>query len=171
MSERTSELNFDKARDPQFSGGRFLCFSLGKERFAIPLLQVKEVIANTDTTSIPQAPTYFKGIMNLRGQIISVIDMTCKLKIGQAEITPETTIIILDLNGLFIGVIVDSVDFVLDCDPNKISKPPDHEVGVKSEYIVGVVREKGSLILMIDMNLLMGTDDITRAKAQLNTAS
>tara|TARA_B110001454_G_C12723270_1_gene436142 strand:- start:16774 stop:17274 length:501 start_codon:yes stop_codon:yes gene_type:complete len=148
------------------SGNRYLCFSLGKEKFAIPLLQVKEVIANTATTTIPQAPAYFKGIMNLRGQVISVIDLRSKLKIAHAETSLETTIVILDINGLSLGVIVDSVDAVLAYSADSISDPPDHDNSMKADYIVGVAREKDHLTLILDLKRALNTDDMKSLRLQ-----
>lgn len=91
---------------------RYLNFSLGEEEFAIPLLSVKEVIAVPETTPIPHTPPHFLGIMNLRGQVISVIDLRKKFSINTKN-TEETSVIILDLKNHFLGVVVDSVTSVL----------------------------------------------------------
>lgn len=148
------------------AGGRYLCFSLGKEKFAIPLLQVKEVIANTETTNIPQAPAYFRGIMNLRGQIISVVDLRTKLKIGKAEASSETTIIILDFMETAVGVVVDSVDCVVAYGPADISAPPDQAGLIKNEHLLGVAREKNSLVLIADIKAILGKDEFLKTKPQ-----
>ncbi len=156
----------NEERKSQESPGRFLCFSLGKEKFAMPLLQVKEVIANTETTSIPQAAPYFKGIMNLRGQVISVIDLRIKLKVGKAEATPETPIVILDVNGLSLGVVVDSVNSVTGFENSMISEPPVHDSSTKTDYIFGVARHEKDLTLLIDLKKLLNTDDVKTMKSQ-----
>lgn len=140
--------------------GRYLNFTLGKEKFAMPLLQVKEVIANTETTCVPQAASYFKGIMNLRGQVISVIDLKNKLKIPKSELATESTIIILDIDGLFIGVLVDSVDSVATFTDESISDPPKHDSNTKTEYIVGVARDKNGLTLIIDLRRALNIEEI-----------
>lgn len=155
----------NEEENSQESASRFLCFSLGKEKFAMPLLQVKEVIANTETTNIPQAAAYFKGIMNLRGQVISVIDLRLKLKVGKAEITPETTIVILDVNGLSLGVVVDSVNSVTSFEKSMISEPPSHDSSTKTDYIFGVARHDKDLTLLIDLKKVLNTDDIKTMKA------
>lgn len=147
-------------------GGRYLCFSLGKDKFAIPLLQVKEVIADVETTNIPQAPSHFKGIMNLRGQVISVIDLRVKLKAGKPEKTPETTIVILDLSPLVLGVIVDSVDSVIEYENEDISPAPDTESSLKADYIVGVARSEKSLTLLLNLRMVLNADDFKTMKAQ-----
>lgn len=158
-------------QDTLESASRFLCFSLGKEKFAIPLLQVKEVIANTETTNIPQAPPHFKGIMNLRGQVISVIDLRIKLKVGKPESTTETTIVILDVNGLSLGVIVDAVNSVTSFDKSVISEPPVHDAAVKTDYIFGVARHEKDLTLLIDLKKVLNTDDLKTMKNQVAKAA
>lgn len=147
------------------SAGRYLCFSLGGEKFAMPLLQVKEVIANGQTTSIPQAPTYFRGIMNLRGQVISVIDLRSKLKIIKAEINSETTIVILDIEGLSLGVVVDSVDAVVIFDQSAISETPTRDSATKIEYIIGVAKMEKSLALIMDMKKVLNTEDMKAVRS------
>ncbi len=146
--------------------GKFLCFTLGKEKFAIPLLQVKEVLGNVETTSIPQAPPHFKGIMNLRGQVISVIDLRTKLKIGKPEITAETTIIIMDFAPLCLGVVVDSVDCVSMFEGKDISSAPDTDSTIKSDFITGVARGENSLTLILDLQAMLNTSDYKVIKNQ-----
>lgn len=153
------------------SSSRFLCFSLGKEKFAMPLLQVKEVIANTETTNIPQAAPHFRGIMNLRGQVISVIDLRVKLKVGKPEITPETTIVILDVSGLFLGVVVDSVNSVTSFDNSMISEPPVHDSGAKVDYIFGVARHEKDLTLLIDLKKVLNAEELKSLKLQLSKSA
>lgn len=148
------------------SVGRYLCFSLGKEKFAMPLLQVKEVIANTETSTIPQSLPYFKGIMNLRGQVISIIDLRAKLKIGKPETNLETTIVILDLSEFAVGVIVDSVDSVTTFDSTSISTAPILESSVKTDYILGVARHEKCLTLLIDLNKVINQNEIQTLKLQ-----
>ncbi len=154
MSERTEK------------DGKFLCFTLGKEKFAIPLLQVKEVLGNVETTAIPQAPPHFKGIMNLRGQVISVIDLRTKLKIGKPDITPETTIIIMDFAPLSLGVVVDSVDCVSMFEGKDLSDAPDTDSTIKSDFITGVARANDSLTLILDLKAMLNTSDYKTMKTQ-----
>lgn len=148
------------------AGGRYLCFSLGKEKFAIPLLQVKEVIGNIETTPIPQAPPHFKGIMNLRGQVISVIDLRAKLKLGKPDSTTETTIIILDFDALSLGVIVDSVDSVVAYEGKDLSAPPDMELAGRTNYVIGVARSEKSLTLILDLKAVLNAEDFKAMSSQ-----
>jgi purine-binding chemotaxis protein CheW len=145
---------------------RFLVFSLCKEEYAVPLLKVKEVIALTEITPVPYTPAHFKGIMNLRGHIISVIDLRLKFRMPKAELAGETAIIILDLAPLSFGVIVDSIDSVLAVEQSQLQAPPDIESNVKSDYITGVTRKENKLILLLDIDRTLSVEDLKMLKKQ-----
>jgi len=127
---------------------RLLAFSLGKEEYAVFLSKVKQVIGLTDIMSIPYTPSYFLGIMNLRGQVISIIDLRKKFLLHLAEMTSETAIIILDLSPLTLGIVVDSVNSVVSFLPQEMSPPPDVEGAASSHCITGVVKKEKRLILI-----------------------
>ncbi len=152
------------------TAGRFLCFSLGKDKYAIPLLQVKEVIGNAETTALPQAPAHFKGIMNLRGQVISVIDLRTKLKLPKPGSAHESTIIILDFGALSLGVEVDSVDCVTAYTEKEVSPSPDTESSIKADYITGVARTENSLTLILDLKKVLNAEDYHALKNQVAAA-
>jgi purine-binding chemotaxis protein CheW len=143
---------------------RYLVFSLGKEQYAIPLLQVKEVIARTDTTPMPYTPSYFKGIMNLRGQVISVIDLRQKFNLAAKENSRQTAFVILDLSPLSLGVVVDSVDTVVALAKADISPTPDVESSAKSDFIDGVARKDKKLILLLNIEKSLSVEDIRSLK-------
>ena len=145
---------------------RFLAFALCNEEYAVPLLKVREVIALGDITPVPHTPAHFKGIMNFRGLVISVIDLRVKFKMQKAEIGPETAIVILDLSPLCLGVVVDSVDSVLALTEEQISPSPDIESSVNNEYITGVARVDKKLILILDIEKTLSVDDLTAIRNQ-----
>ena len=129
---------------------RYLSFTLGSEHYAVPLLAVKEVIAVPEITPIPFSPAYFQGIMNLRGQVISIIDLRKKLGIKSSE-SAETSVIICDLDPLCLGVIVDSIDSVLSPEPSEVSAKPELQGNKNPEYITSVFRGDKRLILLLDI--------------------
>lgn len=151
-----------KARQADTSE-RYLAFSLREEQYAIPLLQVKEVIGMTTPTPIPQTPSYFKGIINLRGQVISVIDLRAKLQLSKAEDGPETSIIILDLEPFSIGVIVDSINSVQALGVEDLSSAPD-ATSIKEQYLTGVARKDNRLTLILDIRATLSVQDMTAIK-------
>ena len=143
---------------------RFLHFSLGEEYFAIPLLTVREVIGVPDVTPIPYMPAYFLGMMNLRGQVISVIDLRMRLGIKPKKEGAEQAVVILDLQGISVGVVVDAVNHVLSVEEGMMSGPPDVEGGKSSTYVRGVIKQNEKLSLWIDMSDLLKVEDLKKAR-------
>lgn len=137
----------------------YLEFSLGDELYAIPLLKVREVIARPETTPVPFTPNHFKGIMNLRGQVISVIDLRDKLGIANKQDSEETAVIIVDLEPIFLGVVVDSVNSVLNIKMTTVNETPQIESSKNSDYIEGVFRRDDSLILLLDIASVLDVED------------
>ena len=153
-------MNDNQERDYQQveAGSRFLSFSLGQEDFAVPLLTVREVIAYTETTPIPFAPAYFLGIMNLRGRVISIIDLRKKLGIKAKEST-ETAVVICDVSGVCLGVVVDSVNSVLAPGKDDILSKPEVEASKQNDYITGVYRRENKLTLFLDISRTLSVED------------
>jgi purine-binding chemotaxis protein CheW len=153
--------------DHTSSNNRYLCFTLGSEEYAVPLLAVKEVIALPDVTAVPCTPPHFVGIMNLRGQVISVLDLRTKLGIKPRP-DAETAVIICDLNPNSIGVVVDSVNSVLNPSPEQISEKPEIQSKQNTDYITGVFRHDEKLVLFLDIAKSLSVGDqqaIARATA------
>lgn len=151
---------------------RYLCFTLGPEEYAVPLLSVKEVIALPDITPIPQTPPHFLGIMNLRGQVIAIMDLRSKLSIKPSA-SAETAVIICDLKPDSIGVVVDSLNSVLHPDPDLLSEKPEIQSQHYTDYIQAVYREKDRLILFLDISKILDSGDhraVTRAASQPKAA-
>lgn len=137
---------------------RFIEFSLGSEDYAIPLLMVREVISVPETTPIPKSPSHFLGIMNLRGQVISVVDLRKKMKVEPAK-NIEEAVIIVDIGGLNIGVVVDSINKVLAFSANEVSEIPEVEQQVNANYIVGVYKKEKSLTVLLDIAKVLDLKD------------
>lgn len=144
---------------------RFITFSLGVEEYAIPLLSVKELIAVSEITPLPFTPSYFLGLMNLRGQVISIIDLRLKLGIKPSA-SPENAIIICDLPTGLLGILVDSVNAVISPGAGAISEAPEIH-GRNADCVCGVFRDQEKLILLLALEKTLSLDDkkhITAAK-------
>jgi purine-binding chemotaxis protein CheW len=137
---------------------RYLSFNLGVEEYAVPLLAVREVIAMPEYTPVPYTPPYFLGIMNLRGQVISIMDLRQKLGVKPVNQT-ETTVIICDLGGASIGVVVDSVNTVLTPKAEEVSPKPEIQSNRPTDYITGVFRKDKKLILFLDLSKSLSLED------------
>lgn len=148
---------------------RYLAFQLGKEQYALPLLQVREVIEMSEPTPIPRTPNYFRGIINLRGQVISVLDLRAKLQFASIENGPKTAIIILDIDPqLFVGVIVDRVSSVLAFQSDDLSQPPNTMNG-EDGYLTGVARREGKMTLILDIRAALNLEELRQIQSQQTT--
>ena len=145
------------------NGTRYLCFSLGEEDYAIPLLTVKEVIAVPDTTKIPNTPSYFLGIMNLRGQVISVIDLRSKFSV-KPKAGSETSVIICELYPLCIGVVVDAINYVFSPTAEEVSDKPEMHGSKTADAITGVYRREKNLVLFVDIAKALNVEDYAAVK-------
>ncbi|EQC46675.1 chemotaxis protein CheW [Bacteriovorax sp. Seq25_V] len=152
--------NFNKETLKNGDVHRFLEFSLGAEDYAIPLLSVREVISVPETTPIPKAPPHFLGIMNLRGQVISVVDLRTKLKIKAKEENAEESVIIVDINGMNLGIVVDSINKVLAFNTNEINEVPEIDTQVNADYIQGVYRKEDTLTVLLDVAKVLDLSDM-----------
>jgi purine-binding chemotaxis protein CheW len=154
MSSTSKNMN----RGPNEETERYIRFSLGREEYAIPLLKVREVIAMPETTPVPQTPQYFLGIMNLRGQVITVLDLRLKLGI-KADRGAEMAVIIVDLGEICVGVVVDSINSVLAAEQSDLAERPDLKQNRAAEYITGVYRKEKGLVLLLDIARLLSFED------------
>ncbi len=137
---------------------RYLVFMLGEEHYGVPLLSVKEVIALPEFTPVPYTPSHFLGVMNLRGQVISVIDLRNKFGI-KAQNSSETVVIICDLAPVVVGVVVNSVDYVVSLHEKDIQPRPQIESKKSTEYLSGVARKDQHLILLLDLAKALDVED------------
>lgn len=146
MSQVLTPKNKSEATD----GLRYLSFSLGSEDYGIPLLSVKEVIALPEITPMPFTPAYFLGIMNLRGQVISVVDLRQKFGV-KTKSNAETAVIICDLGDCSLGVVVDSINSVFLPSAKDVSEKPDIQSSVDTKYITGICKREHQLTILIDI--------------------
>jgi purine-binding chemotaxis protein CheW len=124
-------------------GGKYLTFALGKEEYGLEILKVREIIGYMDITAVPKTPSYVRGVINLRGQVISVVDLRAKFGMEAAQRTDETCIIVVEIKSgdsrkLSTGIIVDRVSEVLNIPGENIEEPPTFGATVATDFIVGM---------------------------------
>ena len=141
---------------------KYLTFTLGDEEYGLEILKVREIIGLMDITRVPRMPDFIRGVINLRGKIIPVIDLRLKFGMDEQEDTKETCIIVVDLEKLLIGVVVDKVSEVLDIVEDKIEETPDFGVSVDTEFILGVGKCGDEVVMILDIAKVLTTDDINR---------
>ncbi|MDF2567327.1 MAG: CheW protein [Oscillospiraceae bacterium] len=140
--------------------GRFLSLALDDEIFALEIKYVTEIVGIQPITSVPEIPDYVKGIINLRGKIIPVIDMRLKFKKSQKEYNDRTCIIVVDIDEISVGFIVDSVEEVISISDESIVPPPDYKVGIQNRYIKGVGMVEDKVILLLDCMKLLSNEEV-----------
>jgi len=144
--------------------GKYLTFQLGNEEFAIQVLRVREIMGIQEITAVPQTPDYVKGVINLRGKVIPVVDLRLKFGLQELEYTPRTCIIVVqiesDAGKLMIGVIVDAVSEVLTLQAADIEDTPDFGSGVATPYLLGMAKLKGKVKILLDINMVLSSQEL-----------
>lgn len=153
---------FEEMEDTQ--RGRYLTFALGEEKFGIDIKYITEIIGMQHITSLPEAPAYTKGIINLRGKIIPVIDIRLKFKKEPKEYNDRTCIIVIDIQEIKVGLIVDDVADVLMIADENISVPPDHRAGIQNRYLAGIGKIGNNVILLLSCEKLFLDEEMEMIK-------
>ncbi len=146
--------------------GKYLTFFLGNEEYGLEILKVREIIGLMAITAVPKTPDFVKGVINLRGKVIPVIDLRLKFQMRETEHTEETCIIVVDVNGVEMGIIVDKVSEVLDIAGEHIEDAPTFGRNVDTDFILGMGKTHDRVTILLDITKVMaGTDisDITAA--------
>lgn len=143
--------------------GKYLAFRLGKEDFAIQVLKVREIVGIQDITSVPQMPAYVKGVINLRGKVIPVVDLRLKFGLQEREYTQRTCIIVVQVQSgsqaIQSGVIVDEVSEVLNLTPGEIEDTPDFGEDVGTPYLLGMAKAKDSVKMLLDIDQVLANSE------------
>ena len=137
---------------------KYLTFSLGDEVYGIDIRVVIEIIGIQKITNVPEVPDYVWGIINLRGKIIPVVDMRLRFRREYREYTDRTCVIVVEINGVLIGLIVDGVSEVLDIAEKNVVPPPDLRAS-QNKYIRGIGKLESSVVLLLDWEKLFSEDD------------
>ena len=140
--------------------GKYLTFILGEEIYGIEILKVREIIGLMDITNVPQTPEYMKGVINLRGKVIPVIDLRMKFAMQEEAHTQETCVIVVEVNSTSIGLIVDSVSEVSDIGSGEIENAPKFGQGIDTSFIMGLGKVKDKIIIMLDIDEVLSSDEL-----------
>ena len=138
----------------------FLTFTLGPEEYAIDILKVQEIRGYENPTTIANAPAFLKGVINLRGTIVPIVDLRIKFQVGEATYTPFTVVIILNIDARVLGMVVDSVSDVTLLRQNDIRPAPDFAATVDTKYITGLCMHGERMLIVTDIERLMLSSDM-----------
>ncbi len=142
------------------SEGKVLTFALSEEEYGIEILKVREILGLQAITTVPQTPEHMKGVLNLRGRVIPVIDLRLKFSIQEEEHTGETCIIVVEVNSMHIGVIVDSVSEVVDIGSGDIEDTPKFGQGIDTDFIMGLGKVNEKTIILLDIEMVLTSEDL-----------
>lgn len=141
-------------------GKEYLTFTLGSEEYGIDILKVQEIRRYEKVTHIVNAPEFIRGVINLRGVIVPIIDMRLKFNLGSAEFTPLTVVVILNVAGRVVGAIVDSVSDVVHLSADAVKPPPQFSAGLAVEFIEGLASIDERMVIIMDIEALMTGQDM-----------
>jgi purine-binding chemotaxis protein CheW len=144
--------------------GKYLTFALAQEQYGLEILKVREIIGYMDVTAVPQTPHYVKGVINLRGQVIPVVDLRAKFGMEAVDVTDQTCIIVVEINQgqrkSNTGIIVDRVQEVLDIDCKDIEEAPQFGVSVSTDFILGMAKVGESVKILLDIDKVLGREEL-----------
>jgi purine-binding chemotaxis protein CheW len=152
--------------------GKYLVFHLGREEFGIQVLKVREIMGIQDITAVPQTPSHVKGVINLRGKVIPVVDLRLKFGLPEAEYTQRTCIIVVQVKtgeiSMLMGIIVDGVAEVLNLVAGDIEDTPDFGRGVTTPYLLGMAKIKGKVKILLEIDQVLSTQELRGLEAVLS---
>ena len=143
------------AQQADAGGQEFLVFTLGAEEYGIDILKVQEIRGYDSVTRIANAPDFIKGVINLRGIIVPIVDMRIKFHLGRVEYDQHTVVIVLNIAHRVVGMVVDGVSDVLTLQPDQIMPAPGFGATLTTEYVTGLGTVDGRMLILLDIEALM----------------
>jgi purine-binding chemotaxis protein CheW len=152
--------------------GKYLTFQLGNEEFGIRVLKVREIMGIQEITAVPQTPAHIKGVINLRGKVVPVIDLRLKFGLPAAEYTQRTCIIVTQVQGeagaVMMGIVVDGVSEVLNLTAQEIEDTPDFGEQIATGYLLGMAKAKGKVKILLDIDKVLSSQELHSLNALLH---
>ncbi len=160
----TATINKPTASDAAVHGGKFLTFALGREEYGLEILKVREIVGNMEVTAVPRTPPYVRGVMNLRGQVISVMDLRTRFGMPVVQQTDQSCIIVVEIRHLGrivnTGLLVDRVLEVLDIGSEEIEPAPSFGDAVSTDFISGMGKVNGTVKILLDIDKVLAANEI-----------
>jgi len=144
--------------------GKYLTFSLKKEEYGIPILKVKEIIGLMEITDVPKTPDFVKGVINLRGKIIPIMDLRLKFMMEEKEYNERTCTIVVETNvnntKSLMGIVVDTVSEVVNISQNEIEPPPQYGNKVDEDFLLGMGKVKGKVVMLLNIEKIINSEEM-----------
>lgn len=163
------------AQDKQSSeSGQFLTFVLGGEVFALGILNIKEIIQYGDLTEVPMMPNFIRGVINLRGRVVPVVDLTARFNRGTTNISRRTSIVIIEMEqndqieAQSIGIVVDAVNEVIEIASTDIEPPPSFGAKIRPDFISGMAKKEGRFIIVLNLDQVLSINEMLALGQSVN---
>lgn len=138
----------------------FLTFQLGSESYAVDIMKVREIRGYEPVTRIANSPPFIKGVLNLRGDIVPVIDLRLKFNVGEATYNEFTIVIMLTIQQRIVGVVVDAVSDVIRPGANELKPPPEFGVAFDHQYLLGLVQQEDQMFILLNIDALITSKEL-----------
>jgi len=160
INDATQVARHEAARTAAAAGGEFLTFRLGAEEYGIDILKVQEIRSYEQPTRIANAPAFVKGVVNLRGVIVPIVDLRVKLGCETVEYNSFTVVIVLNVRGRIVGAVVDSVSDVLELGRDAVKAAPEMSTAVDTSFITGIGSINERMLILMDIEALMSSTEM-----------
>ncbi len=157
MADNSSSYSVNAQREADATIQEFLAFTLGQEEYGIDILKVQEIRGYETVTRIANAPEFIKGVVNLRGIIVPIVDMRIRFHLGQASYDQFTVIIVLNIGGRVVGMVVDSVSDVIRLKADQIKPAPDVGTALDTDHLIGLGAIDERMLILVDIDKLMSS--------------
>jgi purine-binding chemotaxis protein CheW len=145
--------------------GKYLTFSMANEEYGIGILKIREIIGMMPITSVPKTPEFVKGVINLRGKVIPVIDLRLRFNMDSIDYNERTCIIVVEILGqsatVQVGIVVDSVSEVLNIKQNEIEDTPTFGTSLNTDFILGMAKMEGGVKILLDIDQVLTSDELS----------
>ena len=145
--------------------GKYLTFSMANEEYGIGILQIREIIGMMPITSVPQTPEFVKGVINLRGKVIPVMDLRLRFNMDSIDYNERTCIIVVEILGqsatVQVGIVVDSVSEVLNIKQDEIEDTPTFGASLNTDFILGMAKMEGGVKILLDIDQVLSSDELS----------
>jgi purine-binding chemotaxis protein CheW len=165
VQPETAMKNLHQPSESATNGSQFLTFNLGEELYGVDILRVQEIKGYTAVTKIPNTPSYIKGVLNLRGTIVPIVELRTKFGMPTIEYTMFTVIVVVVVKDKVMGLVVDAVSDVLDIDKKDVQAPPNFGARINVSFMNGIGKSGDKLVTLLDIDRMLSGEDLQGAAA------
>lgn len=144
----------------------FLTFTLGDEHYALDIMSVKEIRGYESVTRIANAPPFIKGVINLRGDIVPIVDLRIKFQVGETRYDEFTIVIVIQIHERMVGIVVDGVSDVISLSKEERRPPPEFGVGFDSRFLVGLAKIEERMVILVNIEALVNSEELALAEPE-----